>query len=85
MLYIYKLSQTENQGYDTHDSIVVCAKSESMAKKINPYGVIYKSDLKNWKDYSWCNSPKEVSCELIGFANKEMKENSVIITSFNAG
>ena len=33
---LYKLSQTENRGWDTFDSCVVCAKNEDDAKSITP-------------------------------------------------
>lgn len=35
-VYIYRLSQDKNNGYDTYDSAVVCAKNEHDAKRIYP-------------------------------------------------
>ena len=35
---IWKLSQNQNGGYDTYDSIIVCAETEDEARNINPHG-----------------------------------------------
>lgn len=37
---IYLIWQTVNRGYDTYDSVVVCAESEEDAKTIYPTMVI---------------------------------------------
>jgi hypothetical protein len=74
---LYLLSQNENNGYDTFDSIVVCAESESDAVTIHPN---YDWDNR----YVWAESFESVSCEYIGEAAHHM-ERGVVISSFNAG
>ncbi len=80
---IYKLSQQENCGWDTFDSIVVCANSPEDAKNINPHGKSFDSDSSiPYND--WAKSKEAIKCELIGKANKDV-ERGVILASFNAG
>lgn len=78
---LYKISQTENQSYDTFDSAIVAAESENEAKNIHPSG-----DNDYWKDRynTWCNEAISVSAEYIGEAC-EGTELGVILASFNAG
>jgi hypothetical protein len=76
---LYKLTQEINTGYDTYDSCIVAAENEEKAVLITPDG--------RWeKDYmiSWCKSPDQVKCELIGMAVIGTKEG-IILSSFNAG
>lgn len=82
-MYIYLLSQIENDDYDTYDSIIVCAENEQEAKKIHPYGSIYKNS-EAWESTCWCSSPDNVEVELIGIAIKGL-EKGIILGSFNAG
>jgi hypothetical protein len=83
---IYLLSQTVNDGYDTHDSIIVCAESEELAKKIHPYfsEPWYKEDWFNQSMYgdTWA-LPKDIKCELIGTSLSDKPQ--MILASFNAG
>lgn len=78
---LYKISQTQNEGYDTYDSAVVAAKDEAMARKIHPDRSV---PLGEWLTYCWCEEPKHVKVELIGYA-KPGTEPGVICASFNAG
>ena len=77
---IYKISQKENNGYDTFDSAVVFAEDEEKARKIHPEGKRY------WgKPYpTWCSSPDLVKVEYLGEAKDGAKEG-VVLGSFNAG
>lgn len=84
-LKIYLISQSQNRGFDTYDSAVVCAESEDQARNMNPMdGSVMLED--QWKHAfsSWCNSPKLVSVECIGVAN-DNQSVGVICASFNAG
>jgi hypothetical protein len=45
---LYKLSQNINEGYDTYDSCVVCAKNENEARMIHPSRFVTHYDDKNW-------------------------------------
>ena len=75
---IYRISQDQNNGYDTFDSAVVVANTEEEARKISPGGRWYTV-------YSdWCMTPDDVKVELIGTTDKVFK-NPVICASFNAG
>ena len=38
---LWCISQTDNDGYDTFDSAVVAAETESDARAIHPYGHVY--------------------------------------------
>ena len=77
---LFKISQTENDGYDTYDSAIVAALDEEAARNIRP-AASYDWDY----IYSpWCKSPEAVTVEYIGEA-KEGTEAGVILASFNAG
>lgn len=80
MNYLYLLSQNTATGYDTYDSIIVCAPDEQTAKQILPSTYIQWEDM--WS--GWCKSPKDVTAELIGEASPDV-EVGVILASFNAG
>ena len=41
---LYKISQDENNEYDTFDSAIVCAESEEEAKKIHPAEMDYDEE-----------------------------------------
>ncbi len=82
---IYKITQTENNGYDTYDSAIVVAKSGEEAKKMHPNG---KDKLpKEESDYnysSWVNDPKDVTAVKVG-ETTYYKKPKVLLASFNAG
>ena len=76
---LFKISQSERCGYDTHDSAIVAAEDEDDAASIHPgYG--------KWDDKygSWASSPAKVCVEYLGEATDGI-ERGVIIASFNAG
>ena len=76
-LKLWLISQEENTGWDTYDSIVVAAKTEEEARLINPVG--------EWKLYSaWCSSPDKVNVEYLGIATEGV-EPGIVLSSFNAG
>jgi len=76
---LYVLTQNEATGYDTYDSVVVCAPDEETARTICP------SSKNHWDDSgAWCKSPKSVSVEYIGEAAGHVKQG-VVLASFNAG
>lgn len=92
---LYLLSQEMNRGYDTYDSVVVCAENEEEARIINPGG-FYVWENDSWcfhfsdgrksfekRDDTWC-LPSEVKVEEIGIANDSVKAG-VVLSSFNAG
>lgn len=79
---LWRISQTERDGYDTYDSAVVAAPDEEAARLTHPEGET------GWKDgfrgYLWCPKPQDVKVELIGEAAPGV-EPGVICASFNAG
>lgn len=78
---LYLISQTDNTGYDTYDSAVVCAGCALEARFIHPSGW---ADGAWWEkeDGSWVK-PDRVSVLLIGEAH-DVKPG-VVCASFNAG
>ena len=83
---IYKLTQTENRGYDTFDSSIVVAKTETEAKNIHPGAKWTHPDDDPWKDEwsDWASSPSNVTAELIGKADNSYTKPQTILASFNA-
>ena len=72
---LFKISQNENNGYDTYDSAIVCAENEEEARKIHPA---------DWNSNDgWCDT-EYVKVEYIGEANEIIKKG-VIVSSYNAG
>ena len=85
---LYLLEQNVNSEYDTYDSAIVAATTETEAKEIHPSiynkDVIYSSDLSIWDwEGDWCK-PKDVMVTYIGTA-KPGTNRGVILASFNAG
>jgi len=77
---LYLLTQDVESGYDTFDSMVVAAKSETDAKSIHPYG----DDAWGYWSGCWPKSPEGVDAKFIGYA-VEGTPAGVILSSFNAG
>jgi hypothetical protein len=77
---LYLLTQDVETGYDTYDSVVVAAKTETDAKSIHPEG----DDAWRYWSGCWPWSPESVSVKLIGKAVKGTPAG-VILSSFNAG
>lgn len=71
---LYKLSQEINNGYDTYDSIIVCAENKEEARKF-----FFDDDA--WVSFDQID---KIEVEYIGEASKDIKKG-VILASFNAG
>lgn len=93
---LYLVSQGENTGYDTYDSMIVSAKTEDEARKMSPSPFYVWSEEQNcWmfeysngriepdEPSSWAKNLENVRVELIG--KSTVKESKVILASFNAG
>ena len=80
---LYKISQDENNAYDTYDAAVVAAPDEETARNMDP---CTGKPRKGWGDYfsGWCSSPDQVTVELLGVAKPGTK-TGIIVSSFNAG
>ena len=72
---LYLTFQTDNNDYDTFDSLVVCANTEEEARKILPDD--------DCKERYWTQT-EDVKVEYLGEAKKGSKKG-VILASFNAG
>ena len=71
---LYLLTQEAVTGYDTYDSIVVCASSVKVAKQISP----------DVGGYAWPTDPGFVTAKYLGKAAPSVK-HGVVLASFNAG
>jgi len=80
---IYKIEQDTNVKYDTYDSAIVIAESESKAKYIHPDQDDEYYQPIDWK-YEWCK-PSQVTVTYIGIADPSFTKPCVIVSSFNAG
>ena len=77
---LYLLTQHAVRGYDTYDSLIVCAQNEEEAKKIRPDNRKRSDNLRS----SWrAEEIEDVQCKEIWLANKEIKE-WLVLASFNA-
>ena len=88
-MYLYKISQTENNDYDTYNSAVVCAESVEDAVTIHPYVSDYNPEIivgkTKWDKYDgWVGETDLVKCEYLGVAVVGLKRG-VVVASFNAG
>ena len=96
VMHLFKLTQTENDGWDTFDSCIVVAQDPDAARLMHPYGD-YKWDGDAWfiqrtdgttkkcgtEGFGW-TAPDNVTVEHIGIA-REDSEAGVVLASFNAG
>jgi len=94
---IYKLSQNDNNDYDTYDSMVVIAKDEEHARKMNPHSDNLSTNehpifdfseknesLKHWPIWCWSKGPDTVQVKLIG-KTIGRSESRIVLVSYNAG
>lgn len=77
---IYLLTQTENEEYDSYDSIVVCAEDEIDAKTILPETNMNDEEVKS----KWVIDTDFITCIEIGKANSNQVKG-VILASYHAG
>lgn len=77
---LYLISQSENTDYDTYDSAIVAASTETVARSTHPSPC-------GWEDRgrTWASSPDKVSVELIGTTDKGYGDGDLVLASFNAG
>jgi hypothetical protein len=84
---LYLISQSENNGYDTYDSAVVCASNEDEARNMSPF----TGEPMDWASPSkyyfsdWVSRADRVRVELLGPALPARIDAGVICASFNAG
>lgn len=92
-LNLYKITQKENNGYETFDSAIVIASTMQEAQHIHVKmaqsmedGFSEEENIKLWKSWndSWASAPEHVEVEHIGVANPGRKKG-IVLASFNAG
>ena len=97
-MYLWKVWQDEQSGWDTYDSMVVAAKTEDEARKIFPNEgceIRWSETLNSWvwpinnnieryDSSAWAADIENVKVKKIGTAEQNVKAG-VIIASFNAG
>ena len=77
---LYLITQSENNDYDTYDSVIVAASTEDVARNTHPSAGGWEHSA-----HTWASSPDKVSVELIGTTDKEYGDGELILASFNAG
>ena len=78
---LYLLSQNDVRGYDTYDSMVVCAESAETAIQIHPRGEWHNG---MFRDNSWCQDPSDVTVEYLGEASDQVRPG-IVCSSYHAG
>lgn len=91
---LYLVSQDDNSGYDTFDSIIVAAESEEQARRTYPNNTrVWDEEKECWlctydltrdRSDTWSNYLSSIDVELIGEAKPGTKAG-LILASFNAG
>ena len=83
---IYKVSRTDEVGYDEFDSFVVVAKSNARARMIMPHWdcdePIKEVVDKKYSPWIGCEEVKKLNVEFIG---KAKGKERLVLCSFNAG
>ena len=86
MKKIFLVKQGVNNDYDTYDSFVIACNDAEEARKTNPCGVVFDSNVEY--DYDFISStwvhPDNVEVKLVGVTDL-YAENTIICSSFNAG
>ena len=77
---LYKVSQTENNTYDTYDAMIVAATTEAVARNTHPFSSDWSHAVS-----TWCSAPDKASVELIGTTTKPYYDGEIVLSSYNAG
>ncbi len=81
---LFKISQTENECYDTYEAAVVRCENEEEARNMSPTNgqpTDWEEDIR-WT--GWCSGPEHVKVEYLGESLSGVPAG-VILVSFNAG
>jgi hypothetical protein len=76
-MYVWRISQSENDTRNTYDSAVVVAETEELARHTFPHFLGWKYGHSDW------TTPDKVQATRIGVADDPTPR--VICASFNAG
>lgn len=85
-MYLWLISQSKNNGWDTYDSAVVVASTKEVARTVHPREGVLNHDTDNSTSfYDWA-LPEFVIVQCVGVADRKYtKEGEIICASFNAG
>ncbi len=81
---LYLLEQNKVRGYDTYDSLVVCAENEEQAKLISPFGGELREKTEKYDSWVGKDNIQYIVVKYLGEAMEGI-EKGVILSSFNAG
>jgi hypothetical protein len=97
-LFLYRISQSKLDGYETYSDAVVCAESPEAARDLHPSGSWQSEfgkylwggeDYDPYEDvrYDWVLRPDThlVKVEYLGVADSSIESDRVICASFHAG
>ena len=90
-LYLWRISQTVNNNYDTYDSAVVVAATEEQARKIHPGGEdnepMHNPGRGQWSHNGvWAVNWEQVYAEkLAPIDHIDYRAGAIVVASFNAG
>lgn len=79
---LYLISQDENTGYDTYDSVVVVAETIEQAQVCDPSRGAYSSTA--YLSGMWAH-PSKIRVSFLGVCGAPYKAGDVVCASFNAG
>lgn len=84
---IYKVSTSEDLGYDSYSEFIVVALNETDARNTHPGSGLLVGSANYRYDGSWVEEDqiKDLEVEEIGYANKSHQSRQVLVASFNAG
>ena len=77
---LYKVSQTENNDYDTYDAMIVAATTEDVARNTHPFPPDWGHAMS-----TWCSTPDKATVELIGTTTNPYYDGEIVLASYNAG
>jgi hypothetical protein len=97
-LFLFRISQSVNDGWDVYLGAVVVSDTKENAKRIHPDGKkrVYtrkeieerRTDtgeaIESWHWETWV-ALEDVKCKRIGIADDGIKEGKIILSSFRAG
>ena len=91
---IYLVKRIDPVDYDEYDSMVIIAKSYTVAREVHPGGhYIWNRADKVWRNpnrdegqySSWVSDPELLVIELLGESKHEPTDHRIVLASFRAG
>jgi hypothetical protein len=93
MLYLWKIYQSTNTGYDTYDAAVVVAETEDEARRIHPSQYLNEQGGPWWEEKFLSNSDWALALDDVNVEKvcpipdppEHLQAGTVLLASFNAG